>query len=274
MPPCVIQTIKGPIEYRLEGSGPTMMVLNGGHCNRDTRLSHEKLARHGFRVLTPSRPGYDHTPSTVGRSAQDAADALAALLDLLDIATVDLIGISAAGPTALAFAVQHSHRLRKLVLESAVTLPWEKRIKRGARLIFGPTEGLTWAFMRLALNIAPTLTIQTLLRGLTSLDVREVYKRMDKNDIEFVRHMIRTSRSGEGFLNDIEHKVEDLSAIHKPVLVMYSPHDKSVSPENALHAAAAIPNCELFAAQSDTHLIWIGPSAQEVWNRRLIFLSS
>lgn len=80
------------------------MVLNGGHCSRETRLSHEKLAENGFSVLTPSRPGYDSTSSDVGKSTQEAADALAALLDRLQIAIVDVIGISAAisksGPQA------------------------------------------------------------------------------------------------------------------------------------------------------------------------------
>ena len=76
-------TAKGSIEYRFEGTGSTIVVLNGGHCSRDTRLSHEKLAEHGFSVLTPSRPGYDSTPSDVGKSAQAAADALTALLDIL-----------------------------------------------------------------------------------------------------------------------------------------------------------------------------------------------
>src|SRR5678815_489953 len=98
----IAKTSRGSIEYRFEGQGPTVVVLNGGHCSRDTRLSHEKLAEHGFSVLTPSRPGYDSTPANVGKSAQAAADALAALLDTLHIETVDVIAISAAGPTALA----------------------------------------------------------------------------------------------------------------------------------------------------------------------------
>ena len=81
----IAQTVKGPIEYRLEGTGPVLLVLNGGHCSRDMRLSHEKLVSAGFAVLTPSRPGYDTTPAAVGRTAQDAADALATLLDTLAV---------------------------------------------------------------------------------------------------------------------------------------------------------------------------------------------
>lgn len=79
----ITKTAKGPIEYRFEGTGPTVVVLNGGHCSRETRLSHEMLTEYGFSVLTPSRPGYDSTPSEVGKSAQGAADALTALLDTL-----------------------------------------------------------------------------------------------------------------------------------------------------------------------------------------------
>lgn len=60
----MIRTSKGLIEYRKEGEGPTIMVLNGGHCSRATRLSHERLADHGFSVLTPSRPGYDNTSNS------------------------------------------------------------------------------------------------------------------------------------------------------------------------------------------------------------------
>jgi len=85
MPQNIAKTVKGPIEYRFEGNGPTIVVLNGGHCTRETRLSHERLIEHGFSVLTPSRPGYDSTPSEVGPTAQAAADAIAALLDTLQI---------------------------------------------------------------------------------------------------------------------------------------------------------------------------------------------
>ncbi|MCA1554753.1 MAG: alpha/beta hydrolase, partial [Chloroflexi bacterium] len=145
----VARTPKGPIEYRMEGSGPALVVLNGGHCSRNTRLSHEQLAKHGFTVLTPSRPGYDHTPPDVGRTAQGAADALAALLHTLQIPHADVIGISAAGPTALALAQRYPDKLRHLVLESAVTSAWDETTKRGARILFGRAERLTWGLTKL-----------------------------------------------------------------------------------------------------------------------------
>jgi len=270
----IARTSRGSIEYRFEGSGPTIVVLNGGHCSRDTRLSHEKLTEHGFSILTPSRPGYDSTPSEVGKSAQAAADALATLLDTLQISTVDVIGISAAGPTALAFVQQHPSRVRKLILESAVATDWDEQTKRRSRIPFGGAAKVTWAVMHMMLRLFPTVIIKALLHDLTVLDVNMVINRMSQDDLAFVKRMIQTSQASTGFLNDIEHKVDNLATITKSVLVMYSPNDKTVSPNNARRIAHEIATCELYEVPSDTHLIWIGGSAKDVWKKRLSFLMS
>jgi pimeloyl-ACP methyl ester carboxylesterase len=270
----IARTAKGPIEYRMDGHGPTILVLNGGHCSRETRLSHERLAEHGFSVLTPSRPGYDSTPSSVGKSAQAAADALAALLDTLQITKVDVIGISAAGPTALAFLQRHSDRIRKLILESAVTTDWDEKTKRRSRLGFGRAEKVVWSFMHLMLKLFPVMMIKALLHDLTILDVDEVFKRLTEDDIAFIKRMLQTSRSGTGFMNDIEHHVNNLASITAPVLVMYSPNDRTVSAKNTQRIVDETPNHELYVVPSDTHLIWIGSYANEVWQKRLAFLRS
>lgn len=274
MPQTIAKTAKGPIEYRLEGSGPTIVVLNGGHCSRASRLSHEQLTEHGFSVLTPSRPGYDDTPSDVGKTAQAAADALAALLDTLQIPMADVIGISAAGPTALAFAQRHPGRTRKLILESAMATDWDEQNKRRSRLVFGRAEKVTWVVMHMLLKLFPTVMIKALMHDLTMLDVDEVIQRMSQDDLAFIKRMLQTSRSGTGFMNDIEHRVDNLAAITKPVLVMYSPNDKTVSPKNAQRVAREVATCELYEVPSDTHLIWIGKSANDVWQKRLSFLKS
>src|SRR5262249_14639391 len=264
----IANTPYGSIEYRLEGKGPVVMVLNGGHCSRDTRLTHEKLAQHGFTVLTPSRPGYDDTPTAVGRSAQSAADAMAALVDSLRIAQVSTIGISAAGPTALAFAQRHPERTKSIILESAVTTAWDETVKRGARLVFGRMERLTWAMVRLGLRLSPRVMLKAMLGGLTTLNPDNVLRRMSQEDIAFFTRMLQTMRSGTGFLNDLEHRVDDLHAIHVPVLAIYSPHDRNVPPSNAQRIAREVAGSELFETPADTHLIWIGRYAEDVWQKR------
>lgn len=104
--------------------------------------------------------------------------------------------------------------------------------------------------------------------------MNEVIKRMSQDDMEFVRRMIEASRSGTGFLNDLDHRVDDLSGIDAPILVMHSLFDRAVPPENAKRIAAKSRACELFEIHSDSHLIWIGEFADAVWRRRLSFLKS
>lgn len=270
----VAQTARGSIEYRLEGQGRPILVLHGGHCSRRTRLTHERLALHGYQVVTPSRPGYDSTPAHLGRTAADAADCLAGLLEALALPQVDVIGISAAGPTALAFAQRHPARIRRLVLESAVTLPWSAIFRIGSPVLFGPTERLTWAVMRTWVRHLPEAAVRTLFLELTSLDVGRVVKGLSPEDFAFVVRMIEASQSGRGFLNDLGHQITDLTSIACPVLALYSPHDKAVRPENSTRLAWALPQSEVVATQGDSHLIWIGKSAQEVWDRRLRFLAA
>jgi pimeloyl-ACP methyl ester carboxylesterase len=112
--PAIARTARGPIEYRRTGQGPAVLVLKGGHCSRDTRLGHERLAVHEFTVIEASRPGYDATPVSVGCTAQDAADALVGLLDALDIGRTHVVAISAAGHTGIELARGRALRLAGL----------------------------------------------------------------------------------------------------------------------------------------------------------------
>jgi pimeloyl-ACP methyl ester carboxylesterase len=116
------------------------------------------------------------------------------------------------------------------------------------------------------------MIIKVLMHDLTVLDVNMVFKRMSPDDLAFVKRMLQTSQASTGFLNDIEHKVENLATITKPVLVMYSPNDGTVSRKNAQRIASEVATSELYEVPSDTHLIWIGDSAKDVWQKRLSFL--
>src|SRR5437763_16169698 len=118
----IAQTEKGPIEYRVVGQGPAVLVLNGGHTNCNSPLGHEPFfLEQGYQLVIPSRPGYGKTPSSTGRTAEAFADALVGLLDHLHLERVIVIGISAAGPTALQLAGRHPKRVSKLILQNAVT---------------------------------------------------------------------------------------------------------------------------------------------------------
>ena len=271
----IARTWRGPVEYQLAGAGPVVMVLKGGHCTRKTRLSHERLAGAGFTVLTPSRPGYDDTPADLGETAPEAARTLAALLDHLNIVQVSVIGISAAGPTALAFAALFPDRTLRLVLEAAKARPWPAVTEQGARVLFGKHQALTWAVTRQMLRLAPRATVRLMLAQLSSLPIHYVMAGLSRADQTFVEDMIRASGSGRGgFINDLQHVIPDLAGVKAPALVMFSPHDGSVTPDQARLLLSGLPRAQGHEVRSDSHLLWIGPHAYEVWERRLAFLRS
>jgi pimeloyl-ACP methyl ester carboxylesterase len=116
--------------------------------------------------------------------------------------------------------------------------------------------------------------MRAMLQEMTTLDAGDLIRQMSPEDLSFVRRLIESPRSGTGFTNDLDHRVGDLSAITAPVLAMYSPYDKSVPPKNAQRVASEVAVCELYEVPAETHLIWIGKSAKDVWLKRLSFLQA
>ena len=86
----IVHTTAGPVEYQFVGnSGQVVLLLHGTPGGYDQTTEIE-----GFRVLTPSRPGYLRTPLDAGRSPAEQARVYIALLDSLDIDNVIVMGAS------------------------------------------------------------------------------------------------------------------------------------------------------------------------------------
>jgi pimeloyl-ACP methyl ester carboxylesterase len=118
----IAETAKGPVEFAIAGTGPVILQLHGGASGYDQTLALSwDLHEAGFRVLSPSRPGYLRTPLTSGASPEQAADSLAGLLDVLSIDSVCVMGTSGGGPMALQFALRHPERVWGLVLQAAIS---------------------------------------------------------------------------------------------------------------------------------------------------------
>jgi pimeloyl-ACP methyl ester carboxylesterase len=128
--------------------------------------------------------------------------------------------------------------------------------------------------VRLGLRLSPRVMLKAMLGGLTTLNPEDVLRRMSQEDSAFFTRMLQSMRSGTGFLNDVEHRVDNLHTIHVPVLAIYSPHDRNVPPNNAQRIAREIARSELYETPADTHLIWIGRYAEDVWQKRRAFLEA
>ena len=274
----IIQTKKGPVEYRTEGNGPVILVLNGGHTNCMSPFEHEKyFLENGYSLVIPSRPGYGKTPSSSGKKAEEFADTIASLLDALMIDKVIVMGISAGGRTALHFAKNYPDRLTKLLLESAVTCEtWPNfGIRIGAMFIFNKfSERLTWAAFRLLGRIAPDYALKIMMKSLSSLNSQEVVNGWNEKERKSVLEFLLGSRSGSGFLNDIKHTFafENLNLITVPTLIIASSNDKSVSPLNSIKASQQINGAELMMIPAESHLIWFSKYKTEIENKIADFI--
>jgi pimeloyl-ACP methyl ester carboxylesterase len=83
------------------------------------------LLEAGYRVIMPNRPSYGGTKEDWGTSATAIADMANELLKHKNIRDpVVVMGTSAGGPGALAFASKYPSATRALILNSAVTHTW------------------------------------------------------------------------------------------------------------------------------------------------------
>jgi 2-hydroxymuconate-semialdehyde hydrolase len=132
-----------------QGSGPPVLLLHGSGPGvsawANWRLLLPVLSQ-GRRVVAPDLFGFGYTdrPADAGNNAhyrmeawvQQAVD----LLDALGIAQADVVGNSFGGALALALAIAHPTRVRRLVLMGSVGVPFE--ITPGLEAAWGYTPSL------------------------------------------------------------------------------------------------------------------------------------
>lgn len=119
-----VQTARTTTAVREAGepTSPTLLLIHGNVSSSAffDRLI-EDLAGE-FHVLAPDFRGYgDSARETIDatRGVADLSDDIAALLDALEVeGAVDVLGWSAGGNVALQLAMDHPHRVRRLVLEA------------------------------------------------------------------------------------------------------------------------------------------------------------
>lgn len=113
----------GGLEHAIRGDGFPVVALHGGlgGWDQSALLAHLLCRDLPVRAIAVSRPGHLGSPAGLGRSAAEQADAVVRLLDRLAVGRALVAAISGGGPTALALAERHPHRIAGLILVSAAT---------------------------------------------------------------------------------------------------------------------------------------------------------
>lgn len=264
-----INTPCGPVEFAVAGSGPPILYFHGTPCSSALAIEMElQLVDDGFQLIVPQRPGYYGTP----------------LLDHLKIDRVAGIGTSGGGPPVLAFAARYPERTAAIILQCAQTHRWDD--VRWAP----PAHPWLWqcfrhsASRRLFCRFFPALfrlgfpTPERYLRDLTGARFSNIENDPGaKNFAASVYSGLSDFRQERaGYANDVAAWVrEDVLArgrVTCPTLLLYDRQDPAAPFCHADYAAAQIPDSELVELNTGGHLIWYGPDAELMQQRRTAFL--
>lgn len=270
------------LEYSIVGSGEPVLILHGGHSSCREELGYDLLTARGFRIITPSRPGYGNTSAELGRSLMTACEAYIELLDELQVPQAHILAMSAGGPSGIYLASRYPNRVKSLVLQSAVSDRWlfpGSKTHQLARIMFNPsTEKYVWAAIRFMNKFAPRFLLNSMIPSFSTLPKEKVLPEISDGDRRRFKNMVNRQRSGRGFMIDLEQTGHDLTpelvSIQCPSLIMHSIHDASVPVEHARHAHRVIPNARLCELDSWGHLIWLGASIDVMGEQLFSFLDN
>jgi pimeloyl-ACP methyl ester carboxylesterase len=268
----------GNIEYTFIGSGQTILAMHGQSQDCNAVDGYDAFIKAGFSMLTPSRPGYGKTPASVGDSAERAADSMVDLLNYLKLDKVDVMAVSGGGPTAIFLAANHPERVRKLVLVSALSKPWQDnaRYETVKKFYSGKSYPIMWSMIRVSGMIFPTMTAKRTISLFSTHDPSDFMKHISKAQIKTLLRLYKSKAYTAGPLIDLKSQpmVAVLNKIVAPTLVAHSKEDKSVDFESAEYSVKNIKSAELFVSPTWSHFPWFGPHSEEELERVISFLKS
>jgi pimeloyl-ACP methyl ester carboxylesterase len=249
------------VHYKQAGTGsPVLLLVHGSFLNLhswDAVLA--PLAEHAT-VIAFDRPAFGLTDRPLPADEDDAnpyspegqADLLIALLDGLGIQQAVLVGSSAGGTTSLLAALRYPERVQALVLVDAMVYSgyavsefpaWLRPLLDAAAplwalLVRGAISALHDTALRSFWHDPAKLTPEALARYRQNIQVARWERALWE--------LIRTSHALnlEGFLE----------TIRMPTLVLTGEHDRTVSAEESVRLARALPNADLVTIAACGHL--------------------
>lgn len=225
------------IYYEVHGEGPPLLLLNGIMMStKSWELFLASFSLHNRLILVDfidqGQSGAMEGPYTQALQVS----MLEGLLDHLGLETVNMVGISYGGEVALRFAVDHTHRVDRLVLfnTAARTTPWLKDI--GDAWNLSAADPLHYYLTTIPVIYSPRFYTQhhDWMKKRQEVLVGSVF-----SDRAFIERMIRLTKSAE------DHDVTpSLAAIEIPTLVVSSEEDVITPKAEQVLIARLMPAAE------------------------------
>lgn len=220
----------GPPVLLIHGSGP------GVSAWANWRLTLPALAQHA-RVIAPDMVGFGFTDRPAGQSySMDLwVEQALGVLDALDVEHADVVGNSFGGALALAMAIRHPKRVRRLVLMGSVGVPFE--ISPGLDAVWGYTPSLD--------NMRELLDLFAYDRRLVNDELAELrYAASIRPGFqESFSAMFPAPR--QRWVDAMTSAEADIRALPHQTLVIHGREDRVIPLDNALTLARWIPRVQL-----------------------------
>ncbi len=253
----VIDTACGPVEYATAGEGAPVLVVHGASGGYDQGIiAGQPNVGEGFRIIAPSRFGYQRTPVPPDASPAAQADAYACLLDALGIGKAGVMGVSAGGLSAVQFALRHPDRVTGLVLlvPAAYTPepPTDIRPPSAAIMLAAvlKSDFVLWA----ATKLDPQVVLADI--GVPPA-IQQQLTPEQKN--EFMGWLFPFGTRVDGLMNDGKNTSNlgpaPIEQITAPTLVISARDDLWKTYGPAEYTAKTIPNAEFVGYDTGGHLL-------------------
>jgi pimeloyl-ACP methyl ester carboxylesterase len=282
-----VTTARGPVEYDMYGTkGPVVLSIHAGLGGADQgRLFASWLQGDGYRILSPSRPGYLDTPLASGKTPEEQADLLAALLDKLKIDKVGIVAASAGGPVAYTFAARYSERVWGLVSIDDVSR-YDPKNSTGSAIQTVFMSSIGQKLVILTANIS----LKSMLAG--TLDETSYFTKGQKAQrIAYIMNTPNTRAFFEAMLNttfpygermagtdndDLQARAKQqlpFERIKAPSLIIHGTLDADVPFYDGVYAYEHIPGAQSYWMENNDHLgFWLSPEAGKAQDVARTFL--
>jgi len=198
----------GGIAYLEAGSGDTLLYFHGAGGRPPAGATFASELAKDFRVLLPSRPGFDESPVGSYTSMTGAAEAMAAFIRKTAVRPVHVVAQSAGGAVGLWLAVLHPDLIASLVL-SAPSAFAHRPAPQGRGGQRSPED-----LDRLLHGDAPSWS-------------------SPPNDYEQPRIRRNASFNMQHFGGDNDDLLDRLAEVKAPVLVIWGTEDHLVPPDSS-----------------------------------------
>ncbi len=251
----------GVIEYGETGEGSPVLIIHGAGGGYDLGMLVAEYLGENVCGIAPSRFGYLKTPIPEHVSVSAQADAYACLLDELGVDRVTVLAVSAGGPSALQFALRHPHRVRGLIMVSAIS---DAHPVRGTRETT-ETVLLPNLIYWLMVTCFPDLVLAVV--GLSRTAKRGLAPHEYARALKLMRSMLPADDRAAGIAADaVEANLFSganvaLEQISAPTLVIHARDDTLVPRKHAVHTAAHIPGAQLLELEAGGHFAIVTDAA-------------